>query len=660
MEQYQNTFDAIHASESLKRRMVSLMLEQNVPRACRTEQQTRRSTIPAKRKALLIAIAAILLLFSACAAYAIYWSSTQRAIHDATENIEKPADTVLQEAESYAEGVVKASSLTAPLSGSATVGDVTIQLVSVEVFQELEGGEYVFFFSARSEKTGFITWFDPTWMEDDREAQERLKQYGSFCEIGIDARDFVLSIDGQAFSPYAKPDDHGIRQPASSWDEPGKVIAGTSSLLIRHTPFPITQDSQMNLSGTLYSCDATGVRTGTIGSFSIDFTYQYPAAQAEEIRQKSIDSYTKWQAASNAARLESLGDLPKEATPVGLTHDLFTIDDITVLEDGLLMGCTDDRGWKPADGTKFDVFRAGHKLYFLDGYLLEPETMDMRWSEEKLPEPDQFGEYSSRLLYGLLKIPYYRLPQDMPQELLVYVTRVKEMYDNDAQKLVETQHFYPLDLIFRVNRTTGAVTLPKDDAEKASWIAEQNALASDGRNSARDYAIHQDQTIGGMTVLLEHLLYYPNKRAFVLHAFIPVIDCEVMPWEINPVVTIDGVPLIEPLSDTYYRTVDPTTPAPFQTNIEEWIETYGLDPNRFSWYEFTYAAPKSILDMPETFTLHFTWDVYDLVNGKRTFIGTFAFEASIRKDDFSAFHPRDEGYVMQWLRPVMEEYGIQN
>ena len=211
MEQYQNTFDAIHASESLKRRMVSLMLEQNVPRACRTEQQTRRSTIPAKRKALLIAIAAILLLFSACAAYAIYWSSTQRAIHDATENIEKPADTVLQEAESYAEGVVKASSLTAPLSGSATVGDVTIQLVSVEVFQELEGGEYVFFFSARSEKTGFITWFDPTWMEDDRAAQERLKQYGSFCEIGIDARDFVLSIDGQAFSPYAKPDDHGIR-----------------------------------------------------------------------------------------------------------------------------------------------------------------------------------------------------------------------------------------------------------------------------------------------------------------------------------------------------------------------------------------------------------------------------------------------------------------
>ena len=284
----------------------------------------------------------------------------------------------------------------------------------------------------------------------------------------------------------------------------------------------------------------------------------------------------------------------------------------------------------------------------------------MSWSEEKLPQPDQFGEYSSRFSSSLLKIPYDRALQDMPEELLVYVTRESWQYSEEEKKLVNTQYCYPLDLIFRVNRTTGAVTLPKDDAEKASWIAEQNALASDGRNSARDYVIHQDQTIGGMTVLLEHLIYYPNKRTFVLHAFIPVIDCEVMPWEINPVVTIDGVPLIEPLSDTYYRTIDPTTPAPFQTNIEEWIETYGLDPNRFSWYEFTYAAPKSILDMPETFTLHFTWDVYDLVNGKRTFIGTFAFEASIRKDDFSAFHPRDEGYAMQWLRPVMEEYGIQN
>ena len=115
-----------------------------------------------------------------------------------------------------------------------------------------------------------------------------------------------------------------------------------------------------------------------------------------------------------------------------------------------------------------------------------------------------------------------------------------------------------------------------------------------------------------------------------------------------------------PERDPYDRALDPSTPKPFQTNIEEWIETYGLDPNRFSWYDFTYAAPKGILDMPETFTLHFTWDVYDLVNGNRTFIGTFTFEVPIHKDDFVAFDSLDEGYIRQWVRPVMEEYGIHN
>ena len=660
MEQYQNTFNAIHASETLKRRMVNLMLEHNTPHAPRTEW-ARCSSIPSKRKALLIAIAAILLLLSACAAYAIFWSSTQRAMDNATENIEMPMDTLQQKAEAYADIDVKAYSLTAPLSGSATVGDVTIQMVSVEVFQELEGAEYVFFFSARSEKTGFITSFDSTWLADDRAAQERLEKFDSFCEIGYDARDFVLTIDGQAFAPYTSPDYEGIRQPASEWNESSDGSAGTSSIMMRQNPIPITQDSQMNLSGTLYSCDKTGVRTGTIGSFSIDFTYQYPAAQAEEIRQKSIDTYIHSHQSKNAARLDRLGTLPKEATPIGLTQDIVTLNDIAILEDGLLLGSTNDRGWQPADGTAFDVWKAGHWAYYLDGYRIQPEVMDMSWSEETLPQPDQFGEYSSRFSSSLLKIPYYRALQDVPEELLVYVTRESWMYSEEEKKMIESQYCYPLDLIFRVNRVTGTVTLPKDDAEKASWIAEQNALASDRRNDARDYVIHQEQTIGGMTLLLERLLYYPDRRTFVVHAFIPVIDCEVMPWEIDPVVSIDGVTLAEPQMDTYDRALNPTTHAPFQTDIQEWIDTYGLNANRFCWYDFTYTAPESIIDMPDAFTLRFTWDVNDLgADGTRAFIGSFAFEVPIRKDDFTAFHSQNRDYEYPWKRAIIESYGIEN
>ena len=338
-----------------------------------------------------------------------------------------------------------------------------------------------------------------------------------------------------------------------------------------------------------------------------------------------------------------------------------TLNDVAVLEDGLLLGSTDDRGWQPTDGTEFNVWKAGHKLYYVDGYQIQPEVMDVSFSEEYLPEPDQFGEYSSRFYSSLLKIPYYRALQDMPEELVVYVTREFWIYSEEEKKMVDTQYCYPLDLIFRVNRTSGAVTLPKDDAEKASWIAEQTALAADGRNDARDYVIHQEQTIGGMTMLLERLLYYPDKRTFVLHVFVPVIDCEVMPWEIDPVVTLDGVPLVEPQLDSYDRALNSATPAPFQTDIQEWIDTYGLNANRFCWYDFTYTAPERIIDLPETFTLRFNWDVYDLgADGNRAFIGSFAFEVLIQKDDYLAFDPQNREYQYPWKRAIIESYGIKN
>ena len=660
MEQYQNTFDAIHASAMFKRRMVNMMLEHNTPRVPLRQQKARQSTIPVRRKVLLIVMAAVLLLLSACAAYAIYWSSTQRAMENATENIEKPAAVVSKEAEAYADTEVKAYSLTAPLTGSATVGDVNIQLDSVEVFQDVDGAEYVLYYSALSDRIGFIASFAPTYLEEDRAAQERLTQFDSFCEIGIDAKDFVLTIDGQAFPVYSKPDYEGVPEPASGWNEPSDDAAGTSSLMIRQNPVPITQNSKMNLSGTLYSCDATGNRTGTIGTFSIDFTYEYPAAEAEAIRQEAIDRYTQSQANTNAARLETLGNLPTESIPVGLTQAGTTVDDVTILEDSLLLGITDDRG-QQATGADYNVVTSSRTLYYVDGYQIEAEVMDMTWSDEKLSEPDQYGEYSSRIVSAIRKVPFYRAAQDMPEELSVYITREKQYYSIDEHKLVDLKDLCPLDLIFRVNRTTGKVTLPKNDTEKASWVAEQTVLIEDGRNNARDYVIHQEKTIGGMTVLLERLIYFLASRTYILHAFIPVIDCEVMPWEIDPVVTLNGETLVEPLNDTYYRSLDPTVYPPFETNIEEWVDTYGLDANRFCWYDFTYRAPQSMFDMPDSFPLDFTWDVYDLgADATRKFIGTFTYTATIEKDVFEAFDARNRDEEMQWKRPIMDAYGIVN
>ncbi len=661
MEQYQNAFNGIHASASFKRRMIGMMREMNERPVARAPRRETSGRIPAKRRALLIVIAAVLALLTACAAYAIYWSSTQRAKDDATARLELSPDQMQTEAEAYADADVNASTLTATLSGSATVGDVTIEMNAVDVFEDVDGAEYVFYYSLQSDSVGFVTSFDQDWLEDDVAAQERLAQYSTFCEIGMDARDFVLTIDGQAFQPYAQPDYEGVRQPASGWNEADGESIGTSSFMLRENPFPITQDTQMNLSGTLYACDQEGNRTGTIGSFSIDFAYEYPAEQAEAIRQEAIETYKQWQQTTNEARLESLNDLPTQATPIGLTQDALTLDDVTILDDGLLIGETLDYEWTSPDGTKSGSSGSNRIEFYLDGYQMPIEVMDMSWEQDKTQEPDEYGDYPTKSITTIVKIPYYRSADDMPEEILVYVTRNREQYDFDLQDVIITDYYEPLDMVFRVNRKTGAVTLPKDEDEKAAWIAEHNALASDGRNDARDYAIHQAQTINGMTLVLERLIYYPSSGTFQVVAFIPVIDCEVMPWELDPVVSIDGEELSAPQKDTYDQVVDPSTPEPFVTNIEEWVDTYGLDANRFCWYEYSYDAPARITEMPESFTLRFSWDVYDLgQNAEKTFIGTFAFETTITTDDYLVFREADDGYVMKWKRALMAEYNITN
>ena len=344
-----------------------------------------------------------------------------------------------------------------------------------------------------------------------------------------------------------------------------------------------------------------------------------------------------------------------------MTQNGVTIDDVTFLDDALLLGCTEDRGWKPPDGAPYDYMKPQRELFYLDGYQIEPEIMDMTWGDEQLPIPNTDGEYTSRIRSCIFRIPYYQSSENIPQEIVVYITRERFHYDQEAQTLIEYKSYYPLDLIFRVNRTTGKVTLPKDDAEKASWIAEQTALIEDGRNNARDYVIHQEKTIGGMTVLLERLIYFPASRTYILHAFIPVVDCEVMPWEIDPVVTLNGETLVAPLNDTYYRALDPTVYPPFETDIEEWVDTYGLDANRFCWYQYFYRAPKSMFDMPDSFPLDCSWEVYDLgADATRKFIGTFTYTATIQKDVFEGFDARNKDEEMLWKRPIMDAYGIVN
>ena len=77
MNRYEAAFAGVHATPEFKNRLYA-----RIDQECRTLAHTPKTPKPmfsSKRKALLICIAAIFLLLSACAAYAVYWSSTQRA-----------------------------------------------------------------------------------------------------------------------------------------------------------------------------------------------------------------------------------------------------------------------------------------------------------------------------------------------------------------------------------------------------------------------------------------------------------------------------------------------------------------------------------------------------------------------------------------------------
>ena len=66
-----------------------------------------------------------------------------------------------------------------------------------------------------------------------------------------------------------------------------------------------------------------------------------------------------------------------------------------------------------------------------------------------------------------------------------------------------------------------------------------------------------------------------------------------------------------------------------------------------------------MFDMPDSFPLDFTWDVYDLgADATRKFIGTFTYTATIQKDVFQAFDARNSDEEMQWKRPIMDAFGV--
>ena len=626
-----------------------------------TETVSRRAVKRGRlaRRTLVAALIASALLLAACAA-AIYWSSAQKAKQNAAAERNMPEDELRQQAEAYAEEFLSALPLTAPLTGSATVGDVTLALHTVEVFQDTDGAEYVFTYSVESDNVGFVTSFSEDVMSYDKDAAARLSKYETFCELGMDARDFVLTIDSRPFSPYASPDYEGVRQPASNWTEPSETQPYTSTFRIWQTPFSILDDAEMNLSGTLYSCDRTGKRIGTLGDFSIDFDYRYPHEFAEQKRAETTAAYMERSEASSDARLETLNSLPEAATPLDLTCDAYTLLDVAVLEDGLLFGVRYDWDWARAQGLDGLLAHPPEPDFYIDGFRQKKEYIDRVYERDETQPPNDAGEHPVKSTTSLIKVPYYRAAADMPEVLTVYALRHdRKDYDNSKEEIIVMESACPFEMILRVDRRTGAVTLPADDAEKDGWIAATRLLTEDGRNDARDYLFHHAETVNGFTVVIDRLQYYPAENRLHLVAFFPCITCESMPDETPPSVTVDGVPLEKPAPDAYYAALDPSLAEdkPYRVDVGEWMDTYDPTKKRFGWGEFDFVPPARLTELPETFTLAVSWEIFDLnERGERVFRGTFGLETEITRDQYQAFDPEDKGYRRAARHALIEEY----
>jgi hypothetical protein len=409
-----------------------------------------------KRKALLFAIAAVLLVLSACAAYAVYWSSTQRAKEYSQS--EQAVDDRRALAERSADEIIAGSTFYCPVEGSATMDGLTLSLRNV-AYETFDQPEIHVCFDADDATTG------------DR---------SRLCDV-----DYVLTIDGQDYPAYAKADGSDRALPAVARAE--ETANAEYEIWFRLTGREIDTDTEMTLSGTLYQYDEAGNRGDALGEFSLDFVYEAPTEQIEAERERLIAESLEALDEQAEKNMEALSEQPDETTQLNITQGAFTLQDVAMTEDGdgLLMGTVGQYGYYNDDGVNT------YYTLYMDGYEVQREEISAIRDEHT-----EYGKIRSDYEYpttltSLNRIDWYAPLDDLPETVLVALlcdgTTTQgaiEDTDNPGQKLQFTRTEQDIEILFRINPRTGEVTLPKDDAERGAWREETERLANDGRNAS--------------------------------------------------------------------------------------------------------------------------------------------------------------------------------
>lgn len=543
-----------------------------------TARRATRGHMPRKRRALVIVIAAVLLLLTACAAYAIYWSSTQKA-KEYSES-EQAVDDRLALAERSADAGIAGMTFYGAISGTAEVDGITLELKAACYWGNEDPPEMHVAFNAADMKTG-----DNSRLYDI---------------------DYVLTVGGKDYPAYAKADGTLRALPIIAQADPMAHDA-EYEIWFRISDQEIVDGMPMTISGTLYSYDEDEQRGETLGSFSLGFVYEIPTEEIEAERQRRIALSLEYLDAEAQRKAEALSGLPDELTPLNITYDEYTFTDAGATEEGFVLGQT-----AVGRGSQGAVF-------YMDGYRWGGEevsaifTPDMDRPRQDISwEIEYYGTLESVTCY-----PWYAPVDELPETVLIAVLRDAGSDQRQKGSLTGIKEGEPvtmltftweaIELLLRVNPRTGEITLPKDEAERTAWRTETERLAADGRNDEWMISLSGEQTVGGVTVRpLQMHVQTARRMAY--------IECKVdglyYPCELklcSMALYFDGTPLGTESADLLRQQYSFS-----QKHAQTWVDSYGGWQMHNGWFAGQgFDIERHPNFWPDAFTLRLVFEVND-------------------------------------------------
>lgn len=585
MNRYEAGFSRVTATPQMKRRLYDRLNAELLSPA----PHEHTPVMTKSRKALLILIAAVLLLLSACAAYAVYWSSTQQAKEYFQS--EQAVDDRQALAERIADEAIAGTTFYSPITGSGEADGISLEWKSISYWTNDDPPEFHVAFDANDTKTG---------------DNSRLYDF-----------EYILSAGGKTYSAYGKADGTERELPAVARAD-DEALGAQYEIWFRIEDQTIVPDMPMQLTCTLYSW--SGKQRGeALGSFSLDFVYSVPTEQIEARREKWIAQALAGLDEDAQKKAEALSGMPNEATPLNIVQGVFTLTDAAASREGVLLGMIGECNWQGKGvNTFFDMY--------LDGYHTVGTQLNALYEPHTEEGKNYSGDYPTTLTL-LTLLPWYADEANQPETVLVAI--LAEGGIDPAQSgdgidfTVEKER---IQIAFYINPRTGEITLPKDDAEREAWCEETRRLAADGRNDNLRCPLEGSQTVAGVSLTLDRLGFDPAQRKLYVRYTIDGLYCPPEASHSIQHVYLNGTEL-----EGWYE------PGQYSASAAKvWVESYGTFTTFDNWESgtsgnFMLFVPKYL---PETFEIRLVWDIYDRDKEyNRVLIGTFDITTNVRKAD---------------------------